>query len=68
MTSLHECVEELGGSVGCAKLLGVAPATVRNWLRLNPRGFLKYAPELGPKVDPARLCYAVVEHENRMRA
>ena len=67
MTSLHDVVNEFGGPVGCAKFLGVAPATVRNWMRLNPRGFLKYAAEIGRKVEPSRLCYAVVQHETEMR-
>lgn len=49
------------------KQLGVAPATVRHWLRTNPRGFLKFAPELRSRVAPETLIRAVVDHENELR-
>lgn len=39
-------IEMLGGVPECSRALGVSPATIRHWMRTNPRGFFKYTPEL----------------------
>jgi predicted transcriptional regulator len=38
--------EHFGSQVNCARELGVTPATVQNWVKKNPRGILKYGPEI----------------------
>lgn len=35
-----------GTNKKCAEELGVTSATVTNWIRRNPRGILKHAPEI----------------------
>ena len=67
MTSLPEWVDTQGGPTEVGRRLGVSPATVRYWLRMNPRGFLKFAPELRSIVAPESLVSAVAEHEEELR-
>tara|TARA_R110000787_G_scaffold43672_2_gene106965 strand:- start:2063 stop:2302 length:240 start_codon:yes stop_codon:yes gene_type:complete len=38
--------KHFGSSVDCAKALNVNPQTVYNWHTSNPRGMLKFAPEI----------------------
>jgi len=35
-----------GTNKKCAEELGVDPNTVTNWIKRNPRGILKHAPEI----------------------
>ena len=39
-------IKHFGSLAKCAEELGVTPVTVRNWVRQNPRGILKHAPEI----------------------
>lgn len=39
-------IKHFGSLAKCAEELGVTPVTVRNWVRKNPRGILKHAPEI----------------------
>lgn len=39
-------IKHFGSLAQCAEELGVTPVTVRNWVRKNPRGILKHAPEI----------------------
>lgn len=60
--------EKYGDKVECARALGVTPATVRHWLRQNPRGILKYAPEIVNRgTEPQALIASVMEHEEFLR-
>lgn len=35
-----------GSQKACAEELGVTTATVQNWIKKNPRGILRHAPEI----------------------
>lgn len=35
-----------GSQKACAEQLGVTTATVQNWIKKNPRGILRHAPEI----------------------
>ena len=35
-----------GSQKACAEELGVTRATVQNWIKKNPRGILRHAPEI----------------------
>ncbi len=39
-------IKHFGSLDKCADELGVTVVTVRNWIRTNPRGILKHAPEI----------------------
>jgi predicted transcriptional regulator len=39
-------LKHFGSLDKCADELGVTVVTVRNWIRTNPRGILKHAPEI----------------------
>jgi|TARA_Y100000015_G_scaffold9845_1_gene9368 predicted transcriptional regulator len=39
-------IKHFGTLDKCAEELGVTVVTVRNWIRKNPRGILKHAPEI----------------------
>ena len=38
--------KHFGTQKNCAEELGVTPQTVYNWVNINPRGILRYAPEI----------------------
>lgn len=38
--------KHFGSNANCAEQLGVTSMTVNNWINKNPRGMLKYAPEI----------------------
>ena len=40
-----------GTQLMMSKQLGVSNQTVTNWMKYNPRGMLKYIPEIVSKVD-----------------
>lgn len=40
-----------GTQLRMSKQLGVSNQTVTNWMKYNPRGMLKYIPEIVSKVD-----------------
>ena len=47
MSDLRKMItKHFGGVSGCARELGVTRQTVMNWTVKNPRGMLKYAPEI----------------------
>jgi len=40
-----------GTQLSMSKQLGISNQTVTNWMKSNPRGMLKYIPEIVAKVD-----------------
>tara|TARA_R110002020_G_scaffold135795_1_gene303218 strand:- start:145 stop:375 length:231 start_codon:yes stop_codon:yes gene_type:complete len=52
-----------------AKDLDVTTETVRKWLVKNPRGLLKYAPEIvrDKNVTASQIIWEVVHHERFLR-
>jgi len=40
-----------GTQLSMSKQLGISNQTVTNWMESNPRGMLKYIPEIVSKVD-----------------
>ena len=52
MSDLRKMItKHFGGVSGCARELGVTRQTVMNWTVKNPRGMLKYAPEIVSRKD-----------------
>lgn len=44
-------IKHYGTDTACAKALGITRQTVNNWVTKNPRGMLKFAPEIVAKND-----------------
>lgn len=74
--TLQGITEMLGGVPECARSLGVSQATLRHWMRENPRGYFKYTPELtklmrermGTSRPHEILTHAVLKREKTLRA
>lgn len=61
--------DRFGDKIELARVLGVSPATVRHWTRQNPRGILRYAPELADKgIEPLTLVKKVMAHEDWLKS
>ena len=54
-----------GSNVKMAKDLGISAQTVTNWITNNPRGMLKYSPEIVANVNTTyhQLAWEVMNHE-----
>jgi hypothetical protein len=48
-------IKHFGSITACAKELDVTTVTVRNWMKTNPRGILKHAPEIVASKDTTYL-------------
>ncbi len=48
-----------------AKELGITTATINGWIKRNPRGILKYAPEIvkDKNVTASQIVWEVMHHE-----
>jgi len=57
-----------GSNVKLADDLGISNQTVTNWLKSNPRGMLKYLPEIVSKVDTTerQIVWEVMLHEKEI--
>ena len=58
-----------GSNVNMAKELGITNQTVTNWLKSNPRGMLKYLPEIVQKINitERQLVWEVMFHEEMIK-
>ena len=54
-----------GTQLRMSKQLGISNQTVTNWMKSNPRGMLKYIPEIVSKVDTTEreIVWEVMFHE-----
>ena len=57
-----------GSNVKLADDLGISNQTVTNWIKSNPRGMLKYLPEIVSKVDTTerQVVWEVMLHEKEI--
>jgi|TARA_R110001592_G_scaffold53293_1_gene163391 hypothetical protein len=57
-----------GSNVKLADDLGISNQTVTNWIKSNPRGMLKYLPEIVSKVDTTerQIVWEVMLHEKEI--
>jgi hypothetical protein len=57
-----------GSNVRMAKSLGVTNQTVTNWIKNNPRGMLKYLPEIVEECNTSyhQLVFEVMYHEKTL--
>ena len=57
-----------GSNIKMADDLGISNQTVTNWLKSNPRGMLKYLPEIVSKVDTTerQIVWEVMLHEKEI--
>ena len=57
-----------GSNIKMANDLGISNQTVTNWLKSNPRGMLKYLPEIVSKVDTTerQIVWEVMLHEKEI--
>ena len=57
-----------GSNIKMADDLGISNQTVTNWLKSNPRGMLKYLPEIVSKVDTTerQVVWEVMLHEKEI--
>ena len=57
-----------GSNVKMAMDLGISNQTVTNWIKSNPRGMLKYLPEIVSKVDTTerQIVWEVMLHEKEI--
>ena len=51
-----------------SKQLGISNQTVTNWMKSNPRGMLKYIPEIVSSVDTTerQVVWEVMFHEKQL--
>lgn len=71
LTELSQYIKKhYGTQSNMARELSVNSATVRNWLRANPRGLLKHMPEIISQKDTtcAELLSEVLYHEHLLGA
>ena len=61
--------KKFGSQTNCAKALEVRPQTVYNWHTANPRGMLKYAPEIVSLCDTTwtQLSAEVLHRESELK-
>ena len=54
-----------GTQTRMAKELGITTATINGWIKRNPRGILKYAPEIvkDKNVTASQIVWEVMHHE-----
>jgi|TARA_R110000803_G_scaffold114900_1_gene183342 DNA-binding XRE family transcriptional regulator len=54
-----------GTQLRMSKQLGISNQTITNWMKSNPRGMLKYIPEIVSKVDTTEreIVWEVMFHE-----
>jgi uncharacterized protein YjcR len=52
-----------------ASELGVTPETIRSWINRNPRGILKYSPEIVKEknVTASQIVWEVMHHERHLQ-
>ena len=52
-----------------ANELGVTPETIRSWISRNPRGILKYSPEIVKEknVTASQIVWEVMHHERYLQ-
>ena len=57
-----------GSNIKMAMDLGISNQTVTNWIKSNPRGMLKYLPEIVSKVDTTerQIVWEVMLHEKEI--
>lgn len=57
-----------GTQLRMSKQLGISNQTVTNWMKFNPRGMLKYIPEIVSNVDTTEreVVWEVMYHEKTM--
>ena len=57
-----------GSNIKMADDLGISNQTVTNWIKSNPRGMLKYLPEIVSKVDTTerQIVWEVMLHEKEI--
>lgn len=57
-----------GSNIKMANDLGISNQTVTNWIKSNPRGMLKYLPEIVSKVDTTerQIVWEVMLHEKEI--
>ena len=58
-----------GSNIKMANDLGISNQTVTNWIKFNPRGMLKYLPEIVSSVDTTEreVVWEVMFHEKELR-
>jgi len=61
--------KKFGSSIKCANALNVKPQTVYNWHTSNPRGMLKFAPEIVRLCDTTwtQLSAEVINREDELK-
>ena len=62
-------INHYGSIVNCSKELGVTRQTISNWQMINPRGILKFAPEIIRSKDVTwmQLSGEVLHHEEQLK-
>jgi DNA-binding XRE family transcriptional regulator len=57
-----------GTQLRMSKHLGISNQTVTNWMKSNPRGMLKYIPEIVSSVDTTerQVVWEVMFHEKQL--
>ena len=69
-SDFHEFIgKHYGTQRRMAKSLGVTPETVRSWIKTNPRGMLKYSPEIvkDKNVTASQIVWEVVYREKELK-
>jgi DNA-binding XRE family transcriptional regulator len=58
-----------GSNKNLAKDLGITNQTVSNWITNNPRGMLKFLPEISLKVNISerQIMWEIINHENTLK-
>ena len=57
-----------GSQLSMSKKLGITNQTITNWMKTNPRGMLKYLPEIASSADTTEreVVWEVMYHEKEM--
>ena len=61
--------KNFGTQLNMSKSLGVSNQTVTNWMKSNPRGMLKYIPEIVSIADTTerQIVWEVMHHERYLK-